>query len=235
MGHLTVKHQLGRYRHSPLLIWAILAVALGWTHQSFGEEWKLGKEIEGVKIYFRDRDTSNIKELKLSFTVEATLSQCVAFLTDVKAYPEWIHSCVKSRVVGRASPNDTTYYTFVDFPRPLADRDMVSRGSYRQDPKSLIVYMGGEAQKGIVPETKGVVRVVDSKTRWILTPKGEKKVEIDYVIVSDPGGGIPSWLINPFLHVGPSKSVKNLRRLISKNIYRTAKVDGIQNMEGPSD
>jgi hypothetical protein len=49
-----------------------------------------------------------------------------------------------------------------------------------------------------------------------VTPLPDKKLRVEYVLSTDPGGAIPGWLVNLGATVGPVNSFRKLKEIINK-------------------
>lgn len=192
------------------------------------DTWEFQKEVEGIEVYFRESEGSPIKELKISFTVEASLSTIIAVLKDIDAFPEWIYKCKEAELLEGGGPA-VLYYNLIDFPWPLSDRDAVCYATYEQDPKTGVIKTRNVAKRGHLPKKNGVVRLQTMEISWTITPEGPKKSHIDYYLQSDPGGSLPNWLINLALDRGPVKSMQAFRKMLKKPAYQNKAIAGVQN------
>ena len=205
---------------------AFLPSPLSKSSPSVSVDWTFSKEVEGIRIYHRQSGNSQVKELKINFTVNAGLQPILAVLRDIDAFPDWIYNCAEARLLD-GNGQKIIYYHRIDFPWPLSDRDAVSLATYKQDPQTGIVYSVNRAMEGLVPDQDGVIRLSDMEIRWVVTPVETGESKVDYYLRTDPGGSLPAWLINLAIDKGPVKSMKAFRDLVSKEKYTRAQVDGI--------
>ena len=185
-------------------------------------DWVFKNEKEGVKVYYRK--TSEIHELKLVTSLNVSLSGLVTLLSEVENYPKWGYKVSESRELKKVSANETYYYSKLDFPWPLDDRDVVVRSSIVQDPVSRRVTATSISYPDYLPANKGVVRMRNAKTTWTLVPGQGGWTYVEYFISSDPGGSLPDWLVNMALDVGPRETIKNIRSFVRQEKYQTAKL-----------
>lgn len=185
-------------------------------------DWVFKNEKEGVKVYYRK--TSEIHELKLVTSLKVSLSGLVTLLSEVENYPKWGYKVSESRELKKVSANETYYYSKLDFPWPLDDRDVVVRSTIVQDPVSRRVTATSIAQPDYLPSNKGVIRMRNAKTTWTLVPGQGGWTYVEYFISSDPGGSLPDWLVNMALDVGPRETIKNIRSFVRQEKYQTAKL-----------
>ena len=58
--------------------------------------------------------------------------------------------------------------------------------------------------------------------RCLFTPLANGQVEVVYEAHADPGGGLPSWLVNSFVVDAPLNTLRGLREKIGKEVYQSA-------------
>ncbi|MDB5143461.1 MAG: hypothetical protein JWQ66_2174 [Mucilaginibacter sp.] len=183
-------------------------------------DWKLSTEKEGIKIYTSLVPDSKVKAVKVECTLDATPSQLVAILMDVKTTPEWIYHTKSCVLVKQVSPSDLYYYSEISLPWPVANRDFVARLTVTQDPDTKVITVDGPAVPGFVPVKKGVVRIDHSSGKWIITPLGTDQIKVEYTIHVDPGGSLPAWLVNMFATEGPLQIFRGLKLQLQKPVYK---------------
>lgn len=185
--------------------------------------WKLRKEKDGVQVYFRQAEDSNIKELKIVARIEGSLGAAVAFIGDIDNFPNWMDHCRETRYIEKRSLADYTYYNLTDFPWPLSDREFVMRCTTWQDPVSLAVHFHSVADPEAIPAAKGYVRVKHTVSQWKIEPDAPGFIRLEYYLKADPGGAIPAWMINMALDSGPLKALYALRDAVRSEPYSKRK------------
>ena len=108
----------------------------------------------------------------------------------------------------------------MSLPWPAANRDFVAHLIVTQNPDTKAVTIDGPAVAGFVPVKEGIVRIIDSKGKWIITPIGTNQIKVEYSIHVDPGGSLPSWLVNMFATEGPLKIFAGIKVQLQKSAYK---------------
>ena len=188
--------------------------------------WVLKNDKDAVKVYYRK--SSDIYELKLATSLKVPLSGVARLFDEVEKYPVWGYKIAEARLLKRVSPTEMYYYSRLDFPWPMSDRDVVLHTKLEQDPKSGAVMSVSTAAPDYVPEVKGVVRVRKADTKWTLIPGAGGWLYAEYYLHSDPGGSIPDWAINLALDVGPRETVKSMRKILAGSDYQNTKLAHIK-------
>lgn len=154
------------------------------------------------------------KSIKASFTVNTTLSTLTAFLMDIEHYNEWQYNTSHPRVVKRISNREMIYYTVVEAPWPVSDRDMVVDLLVSQNDENKSVTITTNGVPDYTAKESHYVRVPMSAATWVITRISSTKLAVVYTIKIDPGGSVPAWMVNMVCAEAPYVSFKNLRAKI---------------------
>lgn len=198
------------------------------TTSLFGQgPWRLIANRDEIRIFSRAVPESKIKALKVECMVEATLPQMVALILDAEAGTEWVYKTSSCVLLKKNSPADLYYYSKIDMPWPLDDRDFVAHLRAAQDPDTRAVTISGPVVPDMVAPEPGVVRVGESEGRWVLTPL-PGKVSIEYTLHTDPGGYLPAWIVNMFAAEGPMRTFQNMKLQLRLPKYRNVSLPFIR-------
>jgi len=193
------------------------------------DDWILKSEKDGIKIYTSAVPDSKFKAIKVECDFNATPGEMVALLMDVNASADWMYHVKSCKLIKQVSPSELYYYSEVNLPWPAANRDFVAHLTVTQNPDTKVVTIDGPSVNGIVPVKKGIVRVRDSKGKWIITPLGADQVSVEYTIHVDPGGALPSWLVNTFATEGPVQIFKGMKQQLQKPHYKNMELAFVAN------
>nr|AWJ66315.1 collagenase and related proteases [uncultured bacterium] len=192
------------------------------------EAWKFKSEKEGLTIYSRSVDYSNIKELKITATVKSNLGTLVKILDDVTLCPEWMYGCKTAEEVQPADGTEAYDKATLQFPKPFSYRVMLTRSTIDQDPDSKVVTVKTTSIPEEVPVDKSLVVIEKMVTTWVLTPTDSGEIEIESYLFCDPGGYIPAFLLNSLMDRGPTRTIKKLMKLLEKPEYQNNTLPDIQ-------
>jgi len=206
------------------LWFAALVLVLSSAAVSAQTDWNLRADEDGIKVYTSLVPGSKIKGIKVEARFDATSPQLVALLMDIKTSPDWVYHLKSAVVLKQVSASELYYYSEVSLPWPAANRDFVAHLTVTQDPDTKVVTVDGPAVPGFVPEKKGIVRVNESVGKWVITPIGDNRVSVVYTLHMDPGGGLPSWLVNMFAADAPMKVFKSMRLQLKKPAYKNTEL-----------
>lgn len=184
-------------------------------------------EKDGIKVYAKAVPESKVKALKVECVINASAAQLVALLLDVKAAERWVSHTKSCTLLKKVSDAELYYYSEVNLPWPLENRDFVAHVKVVQDPGTKVVTVNAPAIPGVVAPKKGIVRVSQSKGLWYITPLDKGKVKVSYSLQVDPGGIIPAWAVNALAAQGPLESFRNMIRELPK--YKNTSLSFIVN------
>ncbi|MBK9014842.1 MAG: hypothetical protein IPM82_12615 [Saprospiraceae bacterium] len=193
------------------------------------QDWELKRDKGGIKVYVRDQPGTAIKELKFTTTVEASMQTIAAVLTHVEGFDDWVYASLKSRTIKQVSEGEVYYYTLIDFPWPLSNRDLVLHSTVWQDKKTLALHSKTTSCHWMETEKEDVVRIKKAELIWIFTPLDNGKVRVDYTLNSDPGGSIPAWMINLAADQGPLQSMIKFQEMLEREKYKNTRLAFVVN------
>lgn len=192
------------------------------------KSWKLATKKEGIQIYTATVPDSKVNAIRVECSLNARPTQIVALLMDVESAPKWIYHTKSCKLIKRVSASELYYYSEVSVPWPVENRDFVAHLTVNQDAKTKMVTIDGPAVSGYVPVKSGIVRIENSKGKWIITPAGDGRVHVEYTLHADPGGAIPAWMVNMFATEGPLQIFRQLKLQLEKPEYKHAQLAYIQ-------
>ncbi len=196
------------------LLYGLLAtVLLASVRLPAETEWTLKKTGDEMWVYTRDRVGSDIKEVRLVMKVDATITEINAVLDDAKRQTEWVYRCTEAYDLGGRIDTGWYYYSRIDMPWPMEDRDLAAKVVGDKSPSAY------ESRSIAAPQrTKRVddcVRITDFDVHTSYRAlAGGTRTEVTYELHSEPGGAVPTWLVNMFVDKGPVETMTKLRMLL---------------------
>ncbi|XP_028393738.1 phosphatidylcholine transfer protein-like [Dendronephthya gigantea] len=185
------------------------------------ENWEFFVETspEGVhcKIYRQYDQASGLYSYKMYGTLECPPETCYQVYIDLEYRKKW-DDYVKELYEFTEEENGSTVrgiYWNVNFPFPLSNRDYTFvRDSRKLEVDGVQTYavLGKSHPFSSRKEVSGVVRVSDFTQSLVLQPdeKGNTKAYMYYF--DNPGGMIPTWLINWAAKTGVPRFAGNMRK-----------------------
>ncbi|MDF7822881.1 START domain-containing protein [Pontiellaceae bacterium B12227] len=190
-------------------------------------DWKLARDHDGIQVYTREIEGIAFRQFKGAVTIEAPLSAVVAAFEDLDAAEKWVRSCKKMELLERVSPTETYVYSYSPAPWPIRDRDVVVRNTISQDPESLVVTIQQTAAPRKTMRLANTIRIELIEGCWKMTPRPDGKTDLEYSVLSDPGGGLPAWFVNRISISMPKDILSGMRNAACSAKHANARFDFI--------
>lgn len=174
--------------------------------------WQLKKDKDGIQVYTRDSEESDLDEFKGVGVIKASVASLVSTLENADLMYEWA-TCEESKLISR-NGNKQIHYTVTDVPFPLQDRDSYAQFEYEEVSNGVKVSI--TALPEYKPTNEGKTRIPFLKGYWLLERISDQATKVTYQLVADPGGSIPTWLANAGSVDTPFDTIKSLRDYLEK-------------------
>lgn len=208
--------------------------------QNDNQDKYLKLDREGIKVYVYSSKNSAIGTFKATTHIKASLDSILSVMINNESCAEWIHACDKSFVIKNISFNERYHYQICTIPFPFKNRDFIFHSIMQQDPLSKAVTITissvpeycNNNQSDVcmkVKQSDNLVRVRKSIGTYKLEPD-ESGTKITWIQHTDPGGNLPSWLVNQFVKNTPYQTLKKLAEKVTQEKYKYAKL--IYNIDG---
>ena len=181
---------------------------------------------KGIKIWKKSEKNSSILSFKGEVTFNFSIHEVFSVIFDPHHKKDFIQNCTEFDVLQfKGLPNSTTSYIRIGNNIPfIDDRDVVlkSKLEFLPKKKTLKVYFKNvEGDAILKPLRKGIVRIPKLEGFWALKAiknKGTHKTKVTYQVTSNPGGVIPTWLVNLANKDLPYKTLNKLRKLVGQKV-----------------
>lgn len=197
---------LGNYL---LLLFVILSFAI----KAQENKWQLEKNEDGIKVYIRESDVSSFDEFKGICTFHASPKQILVIILHPSDFTSWMPDVCKSKMLKKISAKEQIDYIENSAPWPVKNRDAVveRKVTYQKD-SSVTVNM--QAKPDYIPEKDGIVRIQKMHGFWKLIPVSNDSTKVIFQVLSDPGGELPSWLVNSRIVDTPFGTLQGLQKML---------------------
>jgi len=195
-----------------LLFFSCLIISKAFSQSN----WKLTKNKDGIQVYQRDAKNSNFKNIKVECTLEGNFDKLIAIINNVSHYKDWVYNNKATSLLKRVNGYEFYYYTETFLPWPLDNRDAVMHTKITKDSGNRVLRINSVAVPNYIAQKGGKVRISHSDINWNVTKISSNNIRIVYTFETDPGGNVPSWLVNSFADKGPFESFKKLGELLKQ-------------------
>jgi len=185
----------------------LVAMLCGMGQISFAQlseqnKWSLAKEVDGISVYTRNVVGYQIKQTKVETIVDLPLKVLYKVLTDFNHHDDWMVNFSNSELLTSADSLAYIYYVEVDAPWPIMDRDLVIKGALEYMSDSLVILSTNKVE-GYKEERDKFVRIPMMHGLWQFEKIDEQRTKVTNSTHGDPGGMIPSWIVNIKLVADP--------------------------------
>lgn len=183
--------------------------------------WKLSAEDDGVKIYGREREGSEVREMRAIGLVDATPKEIWDAIRDYDQYTKTMPYTVEAKVLKRnEGDKEILFYSRLDTPL-VSSRDYIITIRDESDWKDGKGFMkvswtaAPEADDALVPVKNDIVRVRINDGYWLLEPREDgKKTFATYYVYTSPGGSIPNWIANKANGIAVPKVFEAIKKVV---------------------
>ncbi|MCK6544728.1 START domain-containing protein [Myxococcota bacterium] len=202
----------------PVAALVVLTLA---PHVAAAADWELIEDDEGIRVWRREVEGTSLVEFRGRGVVDAPIQAVLAVVHDADRSTEWMENCNASHTIQYKSPLDVISYNRTASPAPLvSDRDVVVESTYEITPAKRTIKMAFRSvTHPKAPAIDGVVRMPRLEGYFELTYLTPTKTDVTYQIQADPGGSLPSWIVNWASKSIPFDTIRNLRKQVSQSGY----------------
>ncbi|XP_061477746.1 phosphatidylcholine transfer protein isoform X1 [Rhineura floridana] len=160
--------------------------------------WELMAEAVSFSIFRLYDEKSGLYEYKVyGILADCAPELCAEVYMDLTYRTKWDRYL--RELCEKTHDGRTVIYWEVKFPFPMANRDYVfirERQDMEVDGKKIYVILAKSVNTAKFPEKPGIVRVKNYKQSVAFQSDGKKGSKVFLSYFDDPGGKVPSWLVN---------------------------------------
>ncbi|XP_059525533.1 phosphatidylcholine transfer protein [Myotis daubentonii] len=188
-----------------------------------GAEWQLMMETLGISIYRLLDQQTGLYEYKVFGVLEdcppALLADVYIDLDYRKQWDQYVKELYEKECNG-----ETVVYWEVKYPFPMSNRDYVyirQRQELDVEGRKIYVVLAQSTSVPQFAERSGVIRVKGYKQSLAIESDGKKGSKVFMHYFDNPGGQIPSWLINWAAKNGVPNFLKDLAKACQNYLQKT--------------
>jgi hypothetical protein len=184
--------------------------------------WDLVNDSDGIYVYTHTNHNSDIHEVLVTTEILAPPWRVNAVLADYQHHPDFM-PYVSETVVLRDEATKVSVFQQLDFfPLPVTDRyytirivtvpNLFGAGSYQ-------IGWHLENEETFVRKGRGIPVHVN-KGSWELRPiNNGAYTSVNYYHLADPGGWLPTWIINKAIIIVLPMMIKGVKQQVSASLY----------------
>jgi hypothetical protein len=178
--------------------------------------WVLKKDKEGIKVFVRNVPGIDFKEFMGITVFNVSIEKLEVIMNDIPNQVNWMCDTVESKLLNTDLSKPIIYYV-VSAPI-VAKRDVVVQVRIDRSSRKIMWNYNSITYEP-VPNKKGIVRMPQMVGLWMLESTGKNQTRVTYRNLADPGGSIPTGLVNMTVVKQPFITLLNLRKQLDKPKY----------------
>lgn len=196
----------------------LLAVVLLLTFNAIlpAQEWKFIKERDGIKIYTRSDEINPVKSYRGETDLNTSMEEISKIIGRIESFDWWDESISEINVLAYEEEKYIRYYLVYDVQWPFDDRDLCVESIITNDPVTGRRVVYATPLPDVIPEKPGKVRIKNYWQQWIMEPVNDSLIHVTLEGSVDPGGNIPTWVINLVITDTPLNIMKKVRDQVEK-------------------
>ncbi len=175
--------------------------------------WVMKKNKDGIQVFVRDVDGIDFKEFLGVTVMDAPMAVIDRIISDVPNQVNWMCDTIESKVI-KNDPVNPIQYNVVTAPL-VSNRDVVIQTRIVRTPTKIVRTFQGITLDS-VPPRKGTVRMPKMVGVWMFEAVGKNQTKVTYQNLADPGGSLPSGLVNMTVVKMPFVTLQNMKAQIPK-------------------
>jgi len=190
--------------------------------------WKLVKEKAGIRVLTQKVEGSDYLAFEATIVIDASIAELLAVMYDTEACPEWLYECSKGFTLEARSFEENYVYELYDLTFPVSDRGVILRstlvwdkGVARLTTEEVQDFCEGR-QDSRCQQVKaiGAFPLARSRGEYRFERLSAKRSKVRWRQHTEPGGSVPTWLVNVMIIDLPFESLKALREIVKKPRYQ---------------
>lgn len=176
------------------------------------EGWSLDYNKKNIKVYLKKTDLTTFQMLKTEVEFDdVSASTLYDVLMDTEYRRVWDDFMIEGYDYCYVTPFSDVGYYAVKSPKPLKNRDFVMQRCWLDfGPGSDKIICSHSINHSKIPVIKNRVRGLTYMAVSYIKPTSPKSCSMIYVTQSDPGGSLPSWIVNTTSKVVAPKFIKKI-------------------------
>jgi hypothetical protein len=174
--------------------------------------WIFQREKDGIKISSRHTATSQFDDIRVEADMPGNIEQLKSILLDINHYKDWSYAMKKSVLIKQLGTCKLIYYSEIEVPWPATNRYFYANFDLKEDSEIHSIKVISINLPDYLQAPKDLLQVTFLKGLWNISTNSKKSIHVDYVLELNPGGSLPSWVINLFSTKGPMETFENIKQ-----------------------
>lgn len=196
----------------------LLFILSGFDASAYQIDWKEIDVDPNVKVYAGSVKGIDLVAFKGVDVLNHSMADIIEVLSDIEKAELWINGMVEADTVEVLGPTSRIDYNRQHLPWPLNDRDFVFQITTRISADlRQIVFDLQSVEHGNKPVRPDIVRASLLQSYLKLKALPENKTMLEIMMLADPKGMLPVWLVNLVNRQWAPNTINGLRRYLQEN------------------
>ena len=192
---------------------SILVLVVAIKFKLYGQSnWTIVKEKDGIRLSSRPASSSQFNDIRVELDLPGNIEQLKNILLDVNHYKDWSYATKKSVLIRKLGVDKVIYFSEFEVPWPATNRYFYANIELKEDSVAHSLSVLALNLPNYLPVYKDLVEVTFTKGIWKVSTISNKSIHVDYILELNPGGSLPSWVINLFSSKGPMETFENIKQ-----------------------
>ncbi len=203
-----------RIESIPLLLSAIFSLETS----AYEIDWTEIDVNSTIKVYAGRTEGLDLVAFKGVDTLNHSMDDTISVLSDVEKADQWINGMVEADIVEVLGTTARIDYNRQHLPWPLSDRDFVFKVTTRVSagPREIIFDLKS-VEHDSKPARPNIVRGRLLQSYIKLKALEKNKTALEIMMLADPKGSLPAWLVNFVNRHWAPDTINRLRRYMDEN------------------
>ena len=190
------------------------------SKENIDEGWEIvnqekSKNPPAWTIYSRKKADSKFKEFKISGNINVPPDVAIQALREkTENSQKYIDKKTGFIHVLSSTKEEALIYSVFQMPFPFRNRAMCERFLFFENKETGVHKITWKEDWKAAPlQNSGVIRMPIARGSWEFVPKGPDSSMATYIVHADPGGDIPSWMVNATVSKGLPDELKSVEEI----------------------
>lgn len=175
--------------------------------------WTLHKKEAAYTIWLKDVPNEKIKQFKLEAIIKGNFEDIHNIMKDVEKMHLWYDKVKNVKLLKKINENEAIYLLAYDLPFPFEDRIATIKGIMNYNPKLGTLTVNTAYFPYTLSKDKNASLLIKKiSSSWEIKKLSDGQLNIVHSGYMDPGGNIPSWVVNESITSGPVETLKGLKK-----------------------
>lgn len=172
-----------------------------------------------VKVFAGRVEGLDLVAFKGIDVLNHSLADIISVLSDIEKADQWINGMVEADIVEVLGPTTRIDYNRQHLPWPLSDRDFVFKITTRlSDDRRQITFDLKSVAHEQKPVRPNIVRARLLRSYLTLKALADDRTKLEIMMLADPAGALPVWLVNLTNRHWAPNTINGLRRYLDEQV-----------------